>query len=330
MIMIPLPFVFAAISLIVFFREILSNGEGERKHWFLWFLFALAFQEILIGVRFGYGLDWLRQIQPVTAATLPPLAYFSFARPAYKTGILMATVPVALVLLSISVLPDLLDGFLAINNLLFAILLARLGVRGTDALGWLKIDHSRQIFILLWLVCVVLIVSGITDMAISYDFFKTNGSNTSSIAGTASLIGIVIAAAISGLILWRNRHVKNTTPVPANPEDKAVFERLEKLIRKEKLYLDADINLNRIARRMVLPVRDVSRAVNSQAGQNVSQYINMLKVKESCRLLKETDMQVTQIIYAAGFNTKSNFNREFMRVEGMSPSDWRNRAENGK
>ena len=105
---------------------------------------------------------------------------------------------------------------------------------------------------------------------------------------------------------------------------KAVFERLEKLISTEKLYLDADINLNRIARRMVLPVRDVSRAVNSQTGQNVSQYINMLRVKEACRLLKDTDLQITQIIYAAGFNTKSNFNREFMRVEGMSPSDWRN------
>ena len=327
MIMIPLPFVFAAISLIVFFRELLSNREGERKHWFLWFLAALTFQEILIGVRFGYGLDWLREIQPVTAATLPPLAYFSFSRPTDKTGILMTTIPVALALLSISILPDLLDGFLAVNNLLFAILLARLGMKGSDALGWVKIDHSRQVLTLLWLVCAVLVVSGITDLAISYDFFKTDGKNTSSIAGSASLIGIVIAAAIGGLIVWRNLSVAKPALQADSLKEMEVFARLEKLVRKEKLYLDADINLNRIARRMVLPVRDVSRAVNSQTRQNVSQFINMLRVKESCRLLKDTDMQVTQIIYAAGFNTKSNFNREFVRVEGMPPTEWRTKMK---
>ncbi len=327
MIMIPLPFLIAAISMVIFFREWTGKGESQRMHWFLWFLLVLAFQEILIGVRFGYGMDWLRQIQPITAATLPPLAYFSFARPPAKPGILLVAIPVALTLLLILLLPDFLDSFLAANNLVFAILLARLGMRGTDALGWVKIGHSRQVLTLLWLVCAVLIVSGITDLAISYDFLKTDGSNTSNIAGSASLAGILIAATISGLIFWRNRNAKSATHAAQNPEDAEIFARLEALVRKENLFLDADINLNRIARRMVLPVRDVSRAVNSQTGQNVSQYINMLRVKEACQLLKNSDMQVTQIIYAAGFNTKSNFNREFMRVEGMAPSEWRKGAQ---
>ena len=77
---------------------------------------------------------------------------------------------------------------------------------------------------------------------------------------------------------------------------------------------------------MIQPrVRDVSRAIDSQTEQNVSQYINIQRVKEACQLLKDTNMQVTQIIYAAGFNTKSNFNREFARIESMSPSEWRHR-----
>jgi AraC-like DNA-binding protein len=58
---------------------------------------------------------------------------------------------------------------------------------------------------------------------------------------------------------------------------------------------------------------------------NVSQFINEARVGEACRLLRETDLQITQIIYASGFNTKSNFNREFVRVTSSTPSEWRAR-----
>jgi AraC-like DNA-binding protein len=40
-------------------------------------------------------------------------------------------------------------------------------------------------------------------------------------------------------------------------------------------------------------------------------------------LLAFTDEPVTQVMFEAGFQTKSNFNREFLRVTGMSPSDYR-------
>jgi AraC-like DNA-binding protein len=46
-------------------------------------------------------------------------------------------------------------------------------------------------------------------------------------------------------------------------------------------------------------------------------------VREAQRLLKETEESVVQIALEAGFMTKSNFNREFLRVSGQSPTDWR-------
>ncbi len=42
-------------------------------------------------------------------------------------------------------------------------------------------------------------------------------------------------------------------------------------------------------------------------------------------LLKE-GRQVTEVIYSAGFNTKSNFNREFQRVMDAAPRKWLGRA----
>jgi AraC-like DNA-binding protein len=58
---------------------------------------------------------------------------------------------------------------------------------------------------------------------------------------------------------------------------------------------------------------------------SVSQYVNQLRIREACRLLEETEQSVTSIMLDAGFQTKSNFNREFRRITGLSPVAWRER-----
>lgn len=72
-----------------------------------------------------------------------------------------------------------------------------------------------------------------------------------------------------------------------------------------------------------MPARQISGAVNRLAGKNVSQYINDIRISEACRLLRDTDMSVTSAMLDAGFQTKSNFNREFRRVTTLSPVSWR-------
>ena len=74
-----------------------------------------------------------------------------------------------------------------------------------------------------------------------------------------------------------------------------------------------------------MPARQISGAVNRVAGKNVSQFINDFRIAEACRLLSETDMSVTAAMLESGFQTKSNFNREFRRVMSLSPASWRER-----
>lgn len=104
---------------------------------------------------------------------------------------------------------------------------------------------------------------------------------------------------------------------------------LDRLMREKRLWADADLNLARLARRMGVPARAVSEAVNRVHGVSVSHYVNNHRISEACRLLTETDMPVTRILFEAGFMTKSNFNREFLRVTGESPSDWRRAQDQG-
>ena len=329
MLMIPLPFVVALAAAVFLVREWLIDDSGQRRGWFVAFLALLVFQEVLIGLRFGYGVEWLREIQPLTAALLPPLAYLGFRRPPMTPAVTFHLLPLALIVVVLVVFRDFLDTVLAFNHLFYLIALARMGWQGSDALDWVEIRRVNAVLLLLWLVCGVLVISGLADAVIAYDFWTTSGANTSRIVGWLSAIVFVLAAI--GFIAYRLLRWDIKPVAAGDPaRDSEIFGRLSSLMESEKLFMDPDINLSRIARRLTLPARDVSRAVNAQTGSNVSQYVNRLRIEEACRQLSETDMPITQIVFASGFNTKSNFNREFGRVKNVTPSEWRsaNRVQN--
>ncbi|WP_365734666.1 helix-turn-helix domain-containing protein [Planktotalea sp.] len=42
------------------------------------------------------------------------------------------------------------------------------------------------------------------------------------------------------------------------------------------------------------------------------------RIKAACAALEQGD-SVTEVMLSAGFNTKSNFNREFLRITGKIP-----------
>lgn len=48
----------------------------------------------------------------------------------------------------------------------------------------------------------------------------------------------------------------------------------------------------------------------------------------ACDYLKTTDMQVADIAYKCGFPTLSTFNRNFKKIQGSSPNEWRKNPKN--
>lgn len=68
-------------------------------------------------------------------------------------------------------------------------------------------------------------------------------------------------------------------------------------------------------------MKQLSGAINRSTGENVSRFINNHRIAAACQALAQGD-SVTQTLFASGFNTKSNFNREFLRVHGGPPKEW--------
>jgi len=117
--------------------------------------------------------------------------------------------------------------------------------------------------------------------------------------------------------------VPDARPPVDSEEDRVVMASIDDLMRTQKLYRDENLTLDRLARKAGIPARRISMAINRLASRNVSQYVNDHRVAEACRLLAGTEQPITMVMFEAGFQTKSNFNREFQRVVGTSPSAWR-------
>ncbi len=108
-------------------------------------------------------------------------------------------------------------------------------------------------------------------------------------------------------------------------ESRALFERWVELVQTEQLHkLEFGITLPQAARKLQVPARQLSNAVNQIYGKSFSTHLNDLRVEEAKRLLSlSTELSIIEVMHQAGFSTKSNFNKEFLRVTGMSPSAFR-------
>jgi AraC-like DNA-binding protein len=111
-----------------------------------------------------------------------------------------------------------------------------------------------------------------------------------------------------------------TAPIDTHLEDDLMV-RLDQLMATHRLYLNPDLTLAQLARRLHVPIKQLSIAINRKTGENVSRYINSHRIHTACESLRRGET-VTSAMLTAGFNTKSNFNREFLRSMKMSPSDW--------
>ncbi|MGE5420350.1 MAG: AraC family transcriptional regulator [Chloroflexota bacterium] len=66
-----------------------------------------------------------------------------------------------------------------------------------------------------------------------------------------------------------------------------------------------------------------SRYFKDNCGAGFVEYLNRTRTNKACYLLRETDYQVHEIAKECGFGSISNFNKQFLKTEGISPKGYR-------
>ncbi len=325
MLLIPFPFLTAAVLLVLLLSMRAMREPGRRGFSYLDAFFTLAaVQSLLIGLRHGYGIDGLAPLMPVIGVLLPPLAYAGFVHPPLSWRLLWHALPAVLVFLAWHVFPPLID--LAVPLVFFGYA-ARLALRGTGRetdMPWARLGDMASSRVALWSVVVALVASAVADIAIAIDFGRTGGA----FLGPISLVVQAVTLILVGLLLWSSvpgeaASAEGEEAEAEQPDHTPDFEAVKQGVHALSLHLDPDLNLQRLARKVGVPSKRVSAAVNAVEGVNVSQWINRLRIEHALTELRDPDRLILDVIYSSGFNTKSSFHREFKRVTGQTPSAWR-------
>lgn len=86
---------------------------------------------------------------------------------------------------------------------------------------------------------------------------------------------------------------------------------------KEKIYIQD------LARQVNMNAQYFCRFFKKSIGRSPMEYINEYRLKQSLRLLKETDLPVTEVCLECGYNNLGNFLRSFKKYTGTTPLQYR-------
>lgn len=175
-------------------------------------------------------------------------------------------------------------------------------------------------FIVLWATAAL----DFTGEISGYDFFNLDEVSTVFLFIFANLIiymGLKQPKIFSGIRIGNNNHEFSLNESQRN----RYLEKLNSMMKSQKFYLNPTLTLNELAEKVSVPPRYLSYVINKSFGQNYYDFINTYRIEESKLLLiknKRENRTVLEILYQAGFNSKSVFNAAFKKHTGMTPSQF--------
>ncbi|OUJ67419.1 helix-turn-helix domain-containing protein [Hymenobacter crusticola] len=117
-------------------------------------------------------------------------------------------------------------------------------------------------------------------------------------------VGLPAAALAPELLVWRDK--------------------LLALMAEEQPWLEPELTLTEVAKRLHTTPGLVSKVINTGCGQNFNDFVNAYRVREAQRLLADprfAHYSLVGVALESGFNSRSTFNRVFKKVVGQAPSE---------
>lgn len=212
-------------------------------------------------------------------------------------------------------------------------------------------DHNRNILSefsaiedkrLSWLKMLVAVNIGFTILWLLDDslFWVLGGNPVSDVLAAISLFATLIT------VLWIGFAGLRQNPIYAPPPYLKGKEELEpkleaegatmvdaelrlaevsQLMEAERMYLDHDLSLTSLARKLGFKNKELSQIINQGFGENFYHYVNRFRVQHFKAMMQDEafrNMSIDGLSSECGFKSKSTFYAAFKKVEGMTPKQY--------
>jgi len=301
-----------------------------------------AAQSALLSVLLANGPPSIAAIaRPSLAMTIGPLLllYFtSAADPAFRLRWreMLHFLPAAIIAFEMTTYNFWIDIDLAIiaSFATYAIAVWLRALRGPEQFMHLNAARHDAYRVLL-AGGVLLSVSLVGEVLIALDIQRGGRSNSIplliALVFDLAVISVAILAALQRpspfdwVYKFGASRIGRDTKAMTHAECKTCIRDFEAHVENDSLYREESVNLSAMAKRLGIPARRLSEAINRIYGESFSRRMNRRRIEEAKRLLQShPTTTITDVMFDAGFRTKSSFNREFRIIEGMSPTEYRN------
>ena len=105
---------------------------------------------------------------------------------------------------------------------------------------------------------------------------------------------------------------------------------LKRLMTSENLYLDPDLSIGKLSKKMGVSSKRLSQVINQSENMNYSKFITNYRVSEAKKRLVANEynhLKISAIAYDSGFNSLSSFNSAFKSITSTTAVQYRNAAK---
>lgn len=178
-------------------------------------------------------------------------------------------------------------------------------------------------------IAVVLMVSAMTLQLNAFRDPEAFGFMAAPLAG-ALLIFLIFLSTSSNAktvddvseILRKQRYQRSTRLQLVNQDE--VAEKLQRIMVEQEPYLNANLRITELARKLSLNGPQLSELINCRFDSNFNSYINGFRVEKAKQLLiDKPQLDITNIAYDSGFNSISSFNAAFKKNTNITPGRYR-------
>lgn len=106
-------------------------------------------------------------------------------------------------------------------------------------------------------------------------------------------------------------------------DDDASLDQIHAVVSRITDHLAEPLSAGALAAELGMTESRFSRFFRKATGNTFTDFVNQVRVNRACQLLLETDRYVTDIAYDVGFNNMANFNRRFLDIKGITPTEYR-------
>ncbi len=84
-----------------------------------------------------------------------------------------------------------------------------------------------------------------------------------------------------------------------------------------------EVNLTELAALVNMAEGSLCRFFKENMGKTVFEYLSQIKIEFACKLLMDLDLSILQVCFDSGFNNLSHFNKQFKKITGIPPTQYR-------